>query len=276
MKSGSTILNLAPSRLSVSVNQGVENIHRRDRSKVDFAQIPSFSERKIPMVDKSIPLAPVLNGYLMHRPALSLANYRLLGVFNWVCENNKSDLLPYHNTHHMAYVAWMASELMTSSGEPYSEEDVKAVLVAGIFHDFDHTGGRTKDRVNIERAINGYHLAKETLDMSDLDDAVVEGLIAVTEHPFIREPKTLGEKCIRDADALYPILINDPDVILSRLHAEMEVHVGRKVTAEEMVDGYLDFTKTITFFTVVGKTFFDNYADIYIDNLKAAQNRNKN
>jgi hypothetical protein len=93
-----------------------------------------------------------------------------------------------------------------------TRQEARAVLVAAIFHDFDHTGQSVWDMINIARAIEG--LRRHILPEDEMFGLVIESLIEATEFPHKAKSEHLSllYRMLRDADmvqALGPVWIQD-------------------------------------------------------------------
>jgi hypothetical protein len=81
---------------------------------------------------------------------------------------------------------------------------MRNLLVAAIFHDFDHTGVAGPDHVNIERALEAFrcHVLEEDREYQD----EIERLISLTEYPYTVSSEELDPwldlpaLILRDAD----------------------------------------------------------------------------
>mgnify|MGYP001612833552 CR=1 FL=1 len=107
---------------------------------------------------------------------------------------------PYHNFRHIFHVTWLCYQACIFYREAMSPREMRNLLIASIFHDFDHTGKPGPDSVNIERAITGLrkHLASEDKD----EFPNIEAIIKATEYPYVVPSGKLDLLCqiIRDAD----------------------------------------------------------------------------
>lgn len=135
---------------------------------------------------------------------------------------------PYHNFRHSFHVMWLCHEALLY----YQNVDLRilpgrarALLIAAMFHDFDHTGRTGNDDVNIELALRGIkrHILPEDQNLLP----TIERFIRSTQYPFIFEPDDLclEEKILRDADAsqaLSPAWIQQ---VIFGLASEMNVDV---------------------------------------------------
>jgi hypothetical protein len=88
-----------------------------------------------------------------------------------------------------------------SSTQMSWQSDRRNLLIAALFHDFDHLGNRSLDQLNIDRAIAELrvHVSKE--DLPHL--TTIEALIQATHYPYLipSESLELSARIIRDADA---------------------------------------------------------------------------
>ena len=107
---------------------------------------------------------------------------------------------PYHNFRHMTHVLYLCHDACMYYAEAISPRAMRNLLIAALFHDFDHTGKSGDDSVNINRAIEGlriYILKEDLLYFDSIADT-----IRCTEFPYkipLEEVSFLG-LIIRDAD----------------------------------------------------------------------------
>lgn len=118
---------------------------------------------------------------------------------------------PYHNARHMLHVVWACYQAIIHYrviGHPLSERSARNLLVAAIFHDFDHTARAGKDSVNIELAVKA--LKDHILPQDQFYLGRIESLIRYTEYPHSPSSAEIGleGEILRDADlcqALSPV-----------------------------------------------------------------------
>lgn len=107
---------------------------------------------------------------------------------------------PYHNFRHICHVLWLCHQACAYYRNDLSLRERRNLLIAAIFHDFDHTGTTGPDRVNIDRALIALdrHVASE--DVEHRND--IERLIIATEYPYVvpSENLDLMVQILRDAD----------------------------------------------------------------------------
>jgi hypothetical protein len=122
---------------------------------------------------------------------------------------------PYHNFRHTLHVVWLCHKACRYYQEQLAPRQMRNLLIAALFHDFDHPGRPRRgeedpDRINIDIAIAG--LRRYIMSSDHLCLPEIEALIEATHHPYkigSDELDLLG-KIIRDADlaqALSPVWI---------------------------------------------------------------------
>ena len=76
-------------------------------------------------------------------------------AFTYLLENNTSSH-PYHNTRHCINVFNTAIDIADDLCE-LDDNDITSLGLACLFHDFNHSGGKLKDRENIEIALDEFN-----------------------------------------------------------------------------------------------------------------------
>jgi hypothetical protein len=111
---------------------------------------------------------------------------------------------PYHNLRHMLHVTWLCHKAAEFYRDQLSPRQGRNLLIAALFHDFDHSGhchpGHYPDRLNIEIAIAALRRHVLAADQEALSE--IEALIRATEFPYQCPGRSLdlAGKIIRDAD----------------------------------------------------------------------------
>ncbi len=109
---------------------------------------------------------------------------------------------PYHNFRHVCHVLWLCYKacIFYDCSNGLSKRQMRNLLVAALFHDFDHTGKTGPDSVNIARAIKGLKKYLATEDKEEFEK--IEMLIQYTEYPYVipHDQVTLSGHVLRDAD----------------------------------------------------------------------------
>lgn len=107
---------------------------------------------------------------------------------------------PYHNFRHMTHVAWLCHDACRFYRESLTSRQMRHLLIAALFHDFNHSGTSGDDDLNIKRAIRG--LEKHILSGDRLYLLEIGELIEITQFPYTVESTHLGLRALilRDAD----------------------------------------------------------------------------
>ena len=110
---------------------------------------------------------------------------------------NKSNTLPYHNIYHILCMVKHVRNFSYSS--ELSQLEIKNLIIAVLFHDFNHSGGKLTDDKNIEVAITEF---KKHSEESDENTNKIINIIKATQYPYVLEDTELNisQKIIRDAD----------------------------------------------------------------------------
>jgi hypothetical protein len=84
--------------------------------------------------------------------------------------------------------------------ETLSQREMRNLLIAALFHDFDHTGKSGPDSINISKAITG--LVENLLYEDEPHLLAITRLIRATEFPYTvpADKLNLSGQIIRDAD----------------------------------------------------------------------------
>lgn len=106
----------------------------------------------------------------------------------------------YHNFRHMTHVFWLCGLACVFYKDALTKREMRNLLIAALFHDFDHTGKAGNDDINIELAIRGIRRHVLPEDTKFLPE--IEVLIRVTEYPYKQASSDLphSAQIIRDAD----------------------------------------------------------------------------
>ena len=107
---------------------------------------------------------------------------------------------PYHNWRHMTHVMVMAYFACKYHQDELTPLLIRKILIAALFHDFDHSGMIGHDDLNIERALRA--LDTHLLPEDRVDQSEIAGLIKITEFPYKRPSLglSLRARILRDAD----------------------------------------------------------------------------
>ena len=107
---------------------------------------------------------------------------------------------PYHNFRHMFHVLWLCYQACVFYRGILPSRKMRNLLIAALFHDFDHSGLMGNDDLNIERAIRGLKKFILEEDKEYIEEIII--LVRATEFPYKVPSGTLSlaERIIRDAD----------------------------------------------------------------------------
>lgn len=122
--------------------------------------------------------------------------YYLQIVFNKARNIN----YPYHNFRHISHVTLLCYQACVFYKETLSARQMRNLLIASLFHDFDHSGMLGDDDLNIEKSIRG--LTKHILPEDKEYFGEIKKIIQATQYPYQTSSEDLGlmEQIIRDAD----------------------------------------------------------------------------
>lgn len=148
----------------------------------------------------------------------------------WLNSNPSGDL-PYHGNQHLIEVA--QNGLLLSNLLGLSDQATRSIVVAGLLHDYDHTGNPdTPDSVNIAHANNYVKTVTETLTDLNIQVKGVQELVKATLHPSVKKPGSLNGRVIKDADVLFWV---NPETTVPEMVAKMDAlaeETGKPVTVE--------------------------------------------
>jgi len=124
----------------------------------------------------------------------------LIHYFRIVFNEARNLTNPYHNFRHMFHVLWLCYQACLFYKDKLSREEMRELLIAAMFHDFDHSGKFGNDDLNIALAIRG--LKKHLLVEDEPLFLTIARLIVTTEYPFKAKSSdlSLAEAVLRDAD----------------------------------------------------------------------------
>lgn len=167
-----------------------------------------------------------------------VGHFDLEGVADWVFENNISRNLPYHNWYHAMLMVLDCYE--GAKYESLGDVETGNLLMAALFHDFNHSGGHAADDENIRRALTGLRTARDLGLVSEESFGEVYALIEVTEFPYTRvDLYTSGMRIIRDADFNSLMHANWFEHMVCGLHAELSVKMEPELKYfPEMFDAF--------------------------------------
>jgi hypothetical protein len=124
----------------------------------------------------------------------------LVGYFRVIFFNAKNLNHAYHNFRHMFHVTWLCYQACDFYRKILSPREMRNLLIAAMFHDFDHADGAVGDEHNIAVAVSGLTTYVLPEDKKHLEEII--SLIRATEYPYAvpSEELPLLAQIIRDAD----------------------------------------------------------------------------
>jgi hypothetical protein len=169
-------------------------------------------------------------------------------AFKYIVENNDSNYAPYHNINHLLTVTKYVYYALEFEELLEQENDVKNMLIAAIFHDFNHSAGKKKDAANIADAKAGI---KEFVEKEDIkvDIDFIDKVLDAPEYPYAIESKDLNEfqAIIRDADLTQVFESNWIYQNIFGLSKELNM------TPVEFMKGQRKFLESVKFNTAYGE-----------------------
>lgn len=160
---------------------------------------------------------------------------------------------PYHNFRHMLHVTVLCHMACEYYRDQLSPRMMRNLLIAALFHDFDHSTMMGNDDLNIARAVRALdkHLLPE--DRHCREDIV--SLIAATEYPYKVDAKDLplSGLIIRDADMSQGLSVAWIQQIVFGLAEEW------RKTPIEVLKGQEAFLSSLRFHTEWGQAMFPQH-----------------
>jgi hypothetical protein len=156
-------------------------------------------------------------------------------------------LNPYHNLDHELTAVYFAHCCSLYPKLTYTSK--VELYLAALFHDHNHSGGKTSDKENVERALNfidGSAFRDTIAPIQNVNLDAIKGIIRCTEYTdgkFPVEPTTRAERCMRDAD-LMSIYQSYPGEVICGLFAEFGIPYGLVRAAAPNGDSPLERNKT--------------------------------
>lgn len=169
-------------------------------------------------------------------------------ALKYLLKYNKSNLAPYHNLNHMLTVmkhCWDAMDFMNL----LNRDKVEEMLVAAMFHDYNHSMGKRDDAYNISQAKEGLkYFVKFNTNMK-LDLEFMFKIIDATQYPYVLQDHELNvyQSIIRDADLMQ---ILEPDWMS---HVILGLCDEMHYPLDELMVGEKKFLRNITMITPYGK-----------------------
>jgi len=178
----------------------------------------------------------------------------LIYYFNVVFKQAQNVNHPYHNFRHMTHVLWLCYKACKYYKGELTPSKMRALLIAAMFHDFDHPGIAGDDDLNVERAIRA--MDKHLLEKDRRLLGAISKIMRASEFPHVqRRDLTLSEQIIRDADIAQVLSQSWIQHTIFGLAAE------QRCTPEQMLYNNLKFLRGLRLHTEWARS---QYPDVVI------------
>lgn len=181
-------------------------------------------------------------------------------AINYISQTSESNFLPYHGIDHL-YTVYLWSDIIAEHSD--LSENRTELLIAALFHDYNHSGGVLTDSENITNAIIGlkqFHLLHPEFN---LEYACY--LIKCTEYPYKIEDNELDEygQVIRDADMSYMFEAISTTKLYTGLRTEF------KQDLKTFYKNQYNFLTSLKFYTKYASDLWENvYKNVRLKNLE--------
>jgi hypothetical protein len=168
--------------------------------------------------------------------------------FKMVFEKAKNLNNPYHNFRHIFHVVFLCHKALEFYFEEYgnnfiTKDEGRALLIAAMFHDFDHPGKTGNDDLNINFAIRGIrnNILEDDKYLLDL----ITDMIRSTEYPvnpkYNREKISLIYQILCDTDISQALSVAWIQQIIFGLAVEMNMTPKKILEMQGVFIGGLKF-----------------------------------
>ncbi len=133
------------------------------------------------------------------------ATYNLTPLYSFFIQNNPSNTIPYHNHYHARCIGLNSLEGYAHTTPQPQSSEIRILLAAALFHDYNHSGGQFPDSVNIHQAVAGLNEANQaTSALSTQEFNEAAACIQSTQYPHIYKPQSFLQAILCDADYMQP------------------------------------------------------------------------
>jgi hypothetical protein len=151
--------------------------------------------------------------------------------------NAPNALAPYHNIRHMLHVMWATYDGALYYKDQISPRTLRNMLIAALFHDYNHSGKSGNDAYNIEYAIHGLKTFILDEDRTCIEE--ISEYIRGTQFPHLDMELTLAGKILRDVDITYTL----SDTWIQTVGFGLAQEIG--ISTEAMLRGQEAFLKSL-------------------------------
>lgn len=162
---------------------------------------------------------------------------------------NKANIAPYHNFYHTLTMVKNCYNIAVS--EQLNLEQIKNLLVASLFHDFNHSMGKESDEVNVKVALEAF---KDLTRENEENNIKIINIIKATQYPYVIQDDKLNisQKIIRDADMLQGMETNRlQQIFFGLMKQELNIPI------EQVPSKQLKFFDITKFYTKYAQDVFD-------------------
>lgn len=182
-------------------------------------------------------------------------------VKKYISENNNTNN-HYHNNKHLIDV--FNNSMLLFNKHPNENEltnlDKLCLGLAALFHDYGHSGGKSKDSENIEIALVELKKYLNAINKQILFKNIKE-IINATEFPHKEMNLNILQQIIRDADTMGGIMNNWISIVKS-LAKEYDK------TLNEFIPAQIKFIENVKFNTVYCNDLLKNNKTEILEKLK--------
>lgn len=192
----------------------------------------------------------------------------------FLIKNNESNHLPYHGIDHVFMVYEKCKYSVNRAEYRHTVKHINELLIAALFHDYNHSGGKLKDSENIKNAIIGCKAfvdeLNSTSDEATVSMEIVTDIIKATEYPNNMTQLTVEQQIIQDADMGYLF----ENIAIVKLYSGLRDEFG--TTLDEFLQNQLKFLNSVKFHSRTLQHAWDyTYRQIRIDELQTLIELNK-
>jgi len=181
-------------------------------------------------------------------------------AINFINLKNPSNNVPYHGIDHLFEVFRFSytifeNDIVCKSTSTQNLNKLE-ILIAALFHDYNHSTGRLTDSENISNAILGLNEFYDLYPYFDLD--VVKSIIYATEYPYTISDQELSleQQIIRDADMCYLFY----DLSIVKLYQGLRTEFSKDLPT--FLDNQKVFLDNMSFYTDRCQKLWILYKDI--------------
>lgn len=169
---------------------------------------------------------------------------------------------PYHNFRHMTHVMWLCYDACIFYKHALNRRQMRDLLIAALFHDFDHGGMFGNDDLNIERSIRG--LRKHVLEEDRPQLPVIEALIRATQYPHLKplDELDLSAQILSDADVSQALSVAWIQQVIFGLAGEWDNTPADLLRAQESFLSNLRFATAWARERFPGKVIADKIVEV--------------